>query len=130
MAHELFVGRAIEPNDIVAIVRTADPSMIEAVALVSSENARRIELGMEARVGASSAITTGDNVVVADVVEIANTLVHLPDWLYDLGLSSRHQMHLVKLVLRDQLGAQVADGSACNARIIYEWVSPMSVILP
>ena len=48
MAHELFVGRTIEPNDDVAIVRTADPGMIEAVALVSSENARRNELGMEA----------------------------------------------------------------------------------
>ena len=28
MAQELFVGRAIEPNDVVAIVRTADPGMI------------------------------------------------------------------------------------------------------
>lgn len=130
MAHELFVGRAIEPNDVIAIVRTADPGMIEAVALVSSENARRIELGMEARVGTSSAITSGDDVVVADVVEISNTPVHPPDWLYDLGLSSQHQMHLVKLGLRDQLEAQVADGSTCNARIIYERGSPMSVILP
>ena len=100
------------------------------MALVSSENARRNELGMEARVGTSSAITTGDDVVVADVVEIANTPVHPPDWLYDLGLRSQHQMHLVKLGLRDQLGAQVADGSTCNARIIYDRGSPMSVILP
>ncbi len=130
MAHELFIGRAVEPNDVIAIVRTADPGMIEAVALVSSENARRIELGMEARVGTYSAIATGGDVVVADVVEISNTPVHPPDWLSDLGLSGQHQMHLVKLGLRDQLGAQVADGSTCNARITYERGSPMSVILP
>ena len=53
MALELFVGRSIEPKDVVAIVRTADPGMIEAVALVSSENAGKIELGMEVRVGTS-----------------------------------------------------------------------------
>ena len=128
MRNDLVVGQSVHADEIVAVIRgEADDEMI-AVAFVSSDLARILKTGMRARINAPFA--TDDSTLNAEVAAVSDTPIISPSWLSDLGLTNENRGHLIRLALLDQPVSNFTDGTACNARIVYERGSPFSLIIP
>ncbi len=128
MRNDLVVGQSVHADEIVAVIRgEADDEMI-AVAFVSSDLARILKTGMQARINAPFA--TDDSTLNAEVAAVSDTPIISPSWLSDLGLTNENRGHPIRLALLDQPASNYTDGTASNARIVYERGSPFSLIIP
>ena len=130
MSHHLSLGQALHTGDEVAVVRFYDPGQIRAVTRVSSDDARRLEPGLDARIMVASGTPRTEKVLDAEVLSISELPVEPPTWLSALGLVEQANGHLVELAFRESPQDRVADGTPCSARIVYERGSPFSVVIP
>ena len=130
MTLDLTPGRAVAGGETVALVRTAVPGQLEALALVPSDEAARLEAGMEARVSVA-AVNREASVFPAKVAAISDRPVILPDWLGGLGLSASAGSHLVRVsMVNDGTGQAAADGSLGSLRVVLGRSSFLSLLAP
>ncbi len=126
----LVPGMPVRAGEPVALVRDAASGPPEALALVPSDDAGRIEAGVAARVtvarGNREAITYPAQVAVVSARAVAP-----PEWLADLGMSAPAGSHLVRARLEGGgTGDAVADGSMGSLRVVLGRSSFLSLLAP
>lgn len=117
VSQTLVTGRAVEAGAEVAMVRGGGGD-IEAVALLTPEDARRLDEGMRARV-----LHAGDGrefvrALDAKVHEIEKRPAEPPGWLATFGLSSPANGRLARFSLTEAPSQQLADGDACSVWVV------------
>lgn len=126
----LAPGMPVSAGEPVALVRAVTSGPPEALALVPSDDAWRLEAGMAARVS----VTRGDReagTYRAEVAAVSQRAVTPPGWLDALGLSAPAGSHLVRVPLAgtDALDT-VADGSTGSLRVVLGRSSFVSLLAP
>lgn len=127
--YELSIGQAIAVGATVASVRVADKSELEAVAVLLPERARRLAVGMEARVMAMRRDGRGGEALKAEVSYVSTHAARPPHWLTANGLSGTLRGYLVSLALHQVQTAAFQDGDPCEVRIILRRASPLRMLL-
>ncbi len=125
-SHTLVPGQSLIAGDGVAVIRSGSQPGLEAVALLDSENARRVSGGMQARVVASSPGREAQP-LEATVTQIAERAGPAPGWLAVLGLDGPGQSHLVRISLPDA-PAHLTGGSPCSLQIVLGEGRPVGLI--
>ena len=126
----LAPGMPVSAGEPVALVRTVASGPPEALALVPSGDARRLEAGMAARVSVAGG-SRDASVYAAEVAAVSERAVTPPDWLVSLGVSAPAGSHLVRVPLTgDGAGEAVADGSAGSLRVVLGQSSFLSLLAP
>ena len=126
----LAPGMPVSAGEPVALVRAAASGPPEALALVSSDNAQRIEVGMAARVSVAGGIREA-SVYPAEVAAVSERAVVPPEWLEGLGVSGPAGSHLVRVPLTDDgIEDVVADGSIGSLRVVLGRSSFLSLLAP
>ena len=126
----LAPGMPVSAGEPVALVRAAASGPPEALALVPSDDAWRLEAGMVARVS----VTEGNreaSIYPAEVAAVSARAVAPPEWLVGLGISAPAGSHLVRVRLEDAgTGDAVADGSMGSLRVVLGRSSFLSLLAP
>jgi multidrug resistance efflux pump len=126
----LAPGMPVRAGEPVALVRAATPGPPEVLALVPSDDARRLEAGMEARVSVAQGNRQAGT-YPAEVAAVSERAVTPPEWLEGLGVSAPEGSHLVRVALADGATAgAVADGSIGSLRVVLERSSFLSLLAP
>ena len=130
MTLDLAPGMPVRAGERVALVRDASSGPPEALALVPSDDAGRLEAGMPARV----AVARGNreaSIYPAEVAAVSTRAVAPPEWLAGLGMSAPAGSHLVRVRLEDAgMGDAVADGSMGSLRVVLGRSSFLSLLAP
>ena len=123
-------GMPVSAGEQMALVRAAAPGPPEALALVPSGDAWRLEAGMEARVSVARG-DRQDGIHPAEVADVSERAVTPPAWLEDLGVSGPAGSHLVRVPLVDDGAAgAVVDGSTGSLRVVVGRSSFLSLLAP
>ena len=130
MSHQLSLGQALRPGDEVGVVRFHNSGRIRAVTSISSDDARRLEPGLDARVNVASGIPQTEEVLKAEVLSVSDSPVEPPSWLSTLGLVRHADGHLVELAFHEAPENPLTDSASCSSRIVYKRGSLFSVIIP
>ncbi len=93
--------------------------------MVSPESARRLNVGMEARVLNSAPNRIGSDALDAQVREISQGPNVPPPWLSRLGLESPPRSYTVNLKLLDAKGSPLASGDLCTLRVVLSRDAPV-----
>ena len=130
MALDLAPGMPVRAGELVALVRDASSGPPEALALVPSGDAGRLEAGMAARVSVARANREA-SIFPAEVAAVSDRAVAPPEWLAGLGISAPAGSHLVRVRLEDAgMGDAVADGSMGSLRVVLGRSSFLSLLAP
>ena len=130
MILDLAPGMLVRAGELVALVRDASSGPPEALALVPSNDAGRIEAGMTARVSVARANQEA-TIYPAEVSAVSARAVAPAEWLVDLGMSAPEGSHLVRVRLEDTgSGDAVADGSTGALRVVLGRSSFLSLLAP
>ncbi len=123
-------GMRVSAGESVALVRAAASGPPEALALVPSDDAGRIEPGTTAKVSVDRGNREA-SIYEADVSAISARSVSPPEWLVGLGISAPAGSHLVRARLEDAgVGDAVADGSIGSLRVVLGRSSFLSLLAP
>ncbi len=130
MTLSLAPGTPVGAGEPVALVRAAASGTPEALALVPSDDAWRIEVGMGARVSVTW-VNREAGTYPAEVAAVSERAVTPPAWLDALGLSAQAGSHLVRVPLTDDgVTDLVADGSTGSLRVVVGRSSFLSLLAP
>ena len=124
-AYDLVQGQTVEAGGEIAEIRVGPESELEAFAFVPPEEARRLEVGMKARVLTASSGRSGWH--DAEVREISPRPMTPPDWLMEFGMTPYERSHLVQLSMRE-MPSTAADGDSCSLRIVLSKEPPIHLI--
>jgi hypothetical protein len=123
-------GTPVSAGEPVALVRASSPGPPEALALVSPDDARRIEAGMAAQVGVARR-DRASGIHPAEVAAVSERTFTPPAWLEDLGMAAPEPSHLVRVPLAaGGPGQAIADGSAGSLRVVLGRSSLLSLLAP
>ena len=130
MTLDLAPGMPVSAGEPVALVRALDPGPPEALALVPSDDAWRLEAGMAAQVS----VARGNrevSIYPAEVSAVSMRAVTPPEWLEGLGISAAAGSHLVRVPLTDNgMEGVIADGSMGSLRVALGRSSFLSLLAP
>ena len=130
MALDLAPGMPVRAGEPVALVRDASSGPPEALALVPSDDAGRLEAGMAARVSVAR-VNRETSIYPAEVAAVSVRAVSPPEWLVALGIPAPEGSHLVRVRLEDTSpGDAVADGSVGALRVVLGRSSFLSLLAP
>ena len=130
MTLDLAPGMSVRAGERVALVRDASSGPPEALALVPSDDAGRLEAGMPARVSVAR-VDREAGIFPAEVAAVSARAVAPPEWLAGLGMSAPAGSHLVRVRLEDAgMGDAVADGSMGSLRVVLGRSSFLSLVAP
>ena len=118
-AYHLVQGQAVEVGGEVADIRVGPESDLEAFAFVPPEDARRLEVGMEAHVLIEASRRSGSQALDAEVREVSPRPITPPGWLADFSLVPTTRSHIVRLSVRE-MPSTAADGDSCSLRIVLD----------
>ena len=126
----LAPGMPVRAGDPVALVRDTASGPPVALALVPSDDAGRLQAGMEARVSVAGTGRQAD-IYPAEVADVSERGVAPPGWLEDLGVSAPAGSHLVRVPLAGVgMADAVADGSMGSLRVVLGRSSFLSLLAP
>ena len=126
----LAPGMPVSAGEPVALVRAETPGPPEALALVPSGDAGRIEAGITAQVSVAGG-NRETSIYPAEVAAVSARAVEPPEWLVGLGMSAPAGSHLVRVRLEDAgVGDAVADGSMGSLRVVLGRSSFLSLLAP
>ena len=121
----LTPGQEVTAGNEVALVRTGGDDRIEAVALVSPEDVRRMAVGMESQV-----IRHGEaGALPAEVSHISERALVPSSWPVFLGLTGGEGSRLVRLSLSEPPTAGTDDGAPCRIRVILREDPPYRLLV-
>lgn len=127
VSHALVPSHPVEAGSDVAVIRTSGGGQLEAIAVFESGNGRNFDDTMSARILA----TSGNGVsytLDARVGKTAPRGASLPRWLAAIGFPSPANGHLVHLALTEAPPPELADGDACQVRIVLHRERPVQLI--
>ena len=126
----LAPGMPVSAGEPVALVRAAASGPPEALALVPSDDAGRIEAGLTAQVSVARGSREA-SIYPAEVAAVSARAVTPPEWLVGLGMSAPAGSHLVRVQLEDaSMGDAIADGSMGSLRVVLGRSSFLSLLAP
>ena len=126
----LAPGLPVSAGETVALVLAAASGPPEALALVPSDDAWRLEAGMTAQVSVAGGNREA-GIYPAEVAAVSERAVTPPEWLESLGISAPAGSHLVRVRLEDAgAGAALADGSMGSLRVVLGRSSFLSLLAP
>ena len=118
---ELTVGQQIVAGDLAARIRVPAAGPMEAVALLTGDEAARFAPGMDAQMHLGGLSASPTAVVDARVKELSSRVVP-PQWLLDLGLEQPlehpESVHLLRATLEGPESQPIIDGSHGTVRIV------------
>ncbi len=126
--YNLTFGQVVTVGTSVAYVRLGSGSELEAVALISQQDAARLEKGMDAQVMTPNRDRESMKALSAELRFISAKPVTPPEWLKAMGLPAIAPSHLVQLALREPAASTLADGDSCDLRIVLRRVSPVRLL--
>ena len=130
MTLDLTPGMPVSAGEPVALVRAVDSGPPEALALVPSADAGRIEAGNTAQVSVARGNREA-GIYQAEVTAVSERAVEPPEWLAGLGMSAPAGSHLVLVRLEGAgVGDAVADGSMGSLRVVLGRSSFLSLLAP
>ena len=130
MTLDLAPGMPVLAGEPVALVREASSGPPEALALVPSDEAGRLEAGMTARVSLAR-FNRVTGIYPAEVAAVSARATALPEWLAGLGMSAPEGSHLVRARLEDTgPDDAVADVSMGALRVVLGRSSFLSLLAP
>lgn len=127
--YELSIGQAVAVGTTVASVRVADMNDPEAVAVLVTERATRLAVGMDARVMAMGRDGRAVEALKAEVSYVSTHAAKPPHWLTAFGFSDISRGHMVNLALHEGQTGTFQDGDPCEMRIILRRASPVRMLL-
>ena len=128
-SYNLSIGQLVTVGTSVAHVRAGAGSELEAVALISQQDAAGLEKGMAAQVMTPDRDRKSMKAMSAELQFISAKPVTPPEWLRAMGLPAIARGHLVQLALREPAASTLADGDACDLRIVLRRVTPVRLLL-
>ena len=123
-ALSLVPGQAVAVGTAVAQIRTGDDHQLQAVAIVEPAQARRIEMGMAARI----LLDAERDPLAAEVRAVSPQPSAAPGWLTALGLPQRGQ--LIRLALTQPSDLATADGQRGRLLIVTQRHAPVLLLMP
>lgn len=123
--HRLVAGQPIRAGETVAQVLGRSADAWQAYAVVTSQDAERLEAGMAAEVLLALPEQPGESRLAARVLDVSS---RPPPWLADLGLAVPASAHLLRLVL-DDTHESLADGADGRVRIVLGQQSPVALLV-
>lgn len=127
-SHALVPGRAIAAGIDVAVIRTGDDDQLEVLAVLAPTDAQRLDDTMEAHVVAGSGDRGAGHTLEAQVREISPRNAVVPRWLASAGLPVPVNGRLVRFQLAEAPPPLLADGDACQARIVLDRERPVQLL--
>ena len=126
----LAPGMTVGAGEPLALVRAVASGPLEALALVPSNDAGRIEAGLIAQVRVARGNREA-SIYPAEVTAISTRAVTAPDWLVSLGMSAAAGSHLLRVRLEGtRMGDAIADGSMGSLRVVLGRSSFLSLLAP
>lgn len=127
MRLDLVPGQVVTAGEPVALVRSHDAGPQDALTYVTSGDASRIDVGMDAQVRLTAG-QGGEAVFKARVATLSDQPAAPPQWLADMGFNSLESGHLLRVTLPDDVHA--ADGSPVALRVVLGRNSIVELLLP
>ena len=127
-SHALVPGRPVEAGIDVAVIRTGGGDQLEVLAVLAPADARRLDDTMEARVVAGSGDRSAGHTLEAQVREISPRNAVVPRWLASAGLPVPANGRLVRFRLAEAPPPLLADGDACQVRIVLDRERPVQLL--
>ncbi len=128
VAFHLAQAQSVESGDEVAEIRVGTESKLEAFAFVRPDDARRLEIGMEAHVF-YTAVERGESISLdAEVREVSSRTVASSGWLTDFGLTPSTDSHLVRLSMHE-IPSTAVEGEFCDLRIVLSKEPPVRLLI-
>ena len=113
----------------VAMVRSLRERRFQAVALVSMEDAQKLEAGMESRVVLPAGDRGKEKVLEAEVDRVSDRPIAPGGWLESLGLESPASgAYLLTQNLTEPAPNMVTDGDSCQMRVILSREPPIGLL--
>lgn len=123
-------GQAIAAGMPVAEVRGSGDGVLEAVLFLPSERVQQIHLGMPARVAVTTSERVGSRLLAAEVAHVSPRPALPSPWLARFAGDAEPAGggYVVRLTLKDEVDARVADGTLCRVEIVLGESSPLSLV--
>ena len=126
----LAPGMPVNAGEPVALVRALASGPLEALAIVPSDDAGRIEAGLIAQVSVARGNREA-SIYPAEVTAVSTRAVAPPEWLVSLGMSAPAGSHLVRVRLEDAaMSDAITDGSMGSLRVVLGRSSFLSLLAP
>lgn len=115
----LVDGQSVAWGDPVALIRAETAGEKEAVALISSRDAARLNAGMDVEVSARAPGQGGPIMLSGRIASVSARLDTPPRWLVDNSPNVPQRPHMLSVELLDAgSGPPIADGTAASLRIV------------